>query len=155
MLTDKLCYFLSGFLAEFINTKFKERIPNTQILPVRSVRGYNCFNVPIDKLPLLKVYRLQEIYRYGSHHYEVDIRAEYHIPFPVIEQLPAILPFVSEHLALGFMSYENSYKYNFPKAKTQIKVEYNYQAGEAYKEIVHALTADFKLEKLPYDYLET
>ncbi|MFN7161358.1 MAG: hypothetical protein ACK4NC_07215 [Candidatus Gracilibacteria bacterium] len=149
---DLLCYHLVGYIADYINKKFISAYPTSNIKIVRSVRAFNAMGIAIDQLPLLKAYRLQDTYKYRTTHYTSQISIDYLVPYPYIENLSGILPFVSETLVEAFFSYQRSYKLNSPETNSQITIDYVYQS-EAYQEIVQGFKAIIVLDKLPYSYL--
>lgn len=149
---DKLCYHLAGYLASYINDRFTKNYPSTNIKIIRSVRSFNAFGIPIDQLPLLKVYRVQEQYKARTPHYFLQVKAEYHIPYPIIERLNGILPFVSETLVEALYSYHRNHKVMLPDAPANVTVDYDFNTA-AYTELVQGFSAIITLTKLPYNYL--
>lgn len=149
---DKLCYHLAGYTAKYINDKFTKAYPTTNIKIIRSVRAFNAYGIPIDQLPLLKIYRLQEQYRIKSPHYTAELSAEYYIPYPYVERLSGILPFVSQTFVEALYSYNRNHKVMIPDAPANVIINYVYNS-QTYQEVVHGFTATIALDKLPYDYL--
>lgn len=149
---DKLCYHLAGYTASYINDKFTKAYPSTNIKIIKSVRSFNAYGLPIDALPLLKIYRIQESYKPRSPHYSAELNAEYFVPYPYVERLNGILPFVSETFVEALYSYNRSHKVMIPDAPASVVVSYVFN-NQAYQEIVQGFTATIILDKLPYNYL--
>lgn len=152
MVQDKLAYNLGGYVSVEINNKFRKLYPNSNIKVIKTLKAYNAYRVPIHDLPLLKVYRVKDVYRPRQTCYDSILKIEYHIPFPVIEIMPNLLVFVAEALSESLLSYDRNYKKTFPPIQQPIEIEYQYQ-NTLYSEVVHGLSAQVIVTKLPYEWL--
>lgn len=147
---DKLCYDFAGYIASYINKEFDKDFPNNNTKLIKTIRTFDSRNVPIDQLPLLNVFRIKDSYRYTTDHYDSLISITYYIPFIALDKMPGAMVYVSNLLNKAINSYEQAKKFNMPRNKNQIEVNYLYNLeGSIYQEVVACLSTQITLMKLP------
>lgn len=129
-------------LAETLN----ESVSDAKV--VKSIRLYDAINVPMDQFPLLKVYRLQDMFRPSSSHYITPVIVNYNITFPQVELLPGLMAHVSKTLNEGILSYARTVKSDFPlDMKSGVVVNYSIMQNDLLQQVYPALTVNLTLNR--------
>lgn len=104
MLLDKRCHSLALYLAEGLNKKLITDT-NTNEVAVRSIRTYDALSVPLEQFPLLKVYRLTDVFRPNTIHCNSSAVITYSLTFTDAERLTGILKWTTNALNLLLLEY--------------------------------------------------
>lgn len=96
---DPICTDLADFLAVTLN----EAYPQENI--VRSVRHYDAYTVPLQSYPLLKVYRLSDVFSIDNSIRNSQMGLAYCLANTDLDRLPGVTNWVSENIILGLRKY--------------------------------------------------
>jgi hypothetical protein len=98
------------FLANHLNKKLQEEAATqpelVDVLAVRTTRSWDDPRFPLSDCPILKCYKINDSYKFGTLFRNSNARIVYIVSYPNLEVLPNLLDWVSYHINEGLLTFD-------------------------------------------------
>lgn len=96
--TDQSCHKLADYLASNLNRLYYELTGDNRLTLVKTIRSWNDFTVPVADFPVLKVYRLSDLYNPQSKLSISSMALQYHVTIPEQKKLVPLFRYISYNI---------------------------------------------------------
>lgn len=107
------CLHLATYLYNFINSELAKEAEEDSSLEnliiIREVYNYDKYGIPLSQMPVLKVFRNTDNYRFGTTIKTTNASVTYNVAYPDLDEMPTILTWMSERINLGLLQYNREY----------------------------------------------
>ena len=107
--TKKVVEFLADYLNNKIASEAKVDTELKDVLAVRTTRHWDDPSFPLSDCPILKCYKLNDQFKFGSEYRNSTARIVYVVSYPNLEFLPSLLDWTSYHINKGLILLDHTF----------------------------------------------